>query len=83
MYLAIVCTVIAFALYMEGLKKAKAGESSVFMLLEVVIAFLLEWIIFSTIPEMWTAIGAGMIVLAVLIISIKFQRNQENVSRPS
>ncbi len=82
-YLAIVCTVVAFALYMEGLKKAKEGESSVFMLLEVVIAFLLEWIIFSTIPEMWTAIGAEMIVLAVLITSIKFQKHQGNVSRPS
>lgn len=82
-YLVIVCTVVAFALYMDGLKKANAGESSIFMLLEVVIAFLLEWIIFSTVLEMWTAIGAGMSVLAVLIISIKFQRRQGNISRPS
>ncbi|MHA1397003.1 MAG: DMT family transporter [Candidatus Heimdallarchaeaceae archaeon] len=76
-YLAVVCTVGAFAIYMVGLKKAEAGESAIFMLLEVVVAFLFEAILLHTIPHLWEIVGAIMIVLAMTITSLKFARLKE------
>ena len=71
LYLALVCTVGAFALYMVGLKKAEAGESVIYMFLEVVVAFLLGWVFLKTIPKKWEYVGAAMIVAAIILVSIK------------
>jgi len=76
-YLAVICTALAFAIYMEGLKHAEAGESSIFMLLEVVVAFILEWIIFGTIPELWSSIGVILIIIAVLMLSFRHDQKTE------
>jgi drug/metabolite transporter (DMT)-like permease len=76
-YLALVCTVGAFALYMIGLKKAEAGESVVFMFLEVIIAFLLGWAFFGTVPKTWESVGAAMIVIAIMLVSIKMKQKEE------
>ena len=88
-YLAIICTVAAFAIYMVGLKETDAGESVIYMFIEVVVAFLLGWIILDIIPQTWEIIGAIMITVAVIIVSIKLQKkdsrhfrrrkNEENV----
>lgn len=77
LYLAIVCTMGAFAIYMIGLKKAEAGESVIFMFLEVVVAFLLSWILFDTIPKVWESVGASMIFLAILVVSLKLPKNMK------
>lgn len=71
LYLAIVCTIVAFAIYMEGLQKSEAGESTIYMLLEVVVAFLLGWILFRTVYETWEIVGVIMIVSALIIVSLK------------
>lgn len=81
-YLAIICTVAAFAIYMIGLKKAEAGESVIFMLLEVVIAFILEGIILFTFPDLWEIIGAIMIIFAMIITSLKFNRITKKSLKP-
>ena len=70
-YLAIICTASAFAIYMEGLKRSDAGESAIYMLLEVVVAFILGWIIFKTEYKVWEIVGTAMIVSAILLVSIK------------
>ena len=67
----------AFAIYMIGLKKAEAGESVIFMFLEVVVAFLLSWILFDTIPKVWESVGASMIFLAILVVSLKLPKNMK------
>ena len=73
-YLSIICTVTAFAIYMEGLQKSEAGESTIYMLLEVVVAFLLGWILFRTVYETWEIVGVIMIVFAVAIVSLKMDK---------
>ena len=79
-YLAIVCTIGAFAIYMIGLKKTDAGESVIFMFLEVIVAFLLGWLIFDTVPKTWESVGAGMILMAILLVSIKIRKHKKTVS---
>lgn len=82
-YLAIVCTIGAFGLYMIGLKKTDAGESVIFMFIEVIVAFLLGWLILDIIPGNWEIVGAFLIVVAILIVSLKFQKkynsNQDEI----
>ena len=83
LYLAIICTVAAFVIYMEGLQKSEAGESTIYMLFEVVVAFLLGWILFKTIYETWEIVGVVMIVFALAIVSFKMdnfkkRRKKEN-----
>ena len=80
LYLAIICTVAAFAIYMIGLQKVQAGESVIFMFLEVIVAFFLGWILFKTVPEIWEFVGAAMILLAIIVVSIKFRKIKERSS---
>ena len=80
LHLAIVCTIGAFAIYMIGLKKTDAGESVIFMFLEVIVAFFLSWILFDTIPKAWESVGAAMIFLAILVVSIKLHKNKRRSS---
>jgi drug/metabolite transporter (DMT)-like permease len=75
-YLATICTVAAFAIYMVGLKQTEAGESVIYMFIEVVVAFLLAWIILDVVPKTWEIVGAIMIVVAVIIVSIKIQNKE-------
>lgn len=70
-YLAIVCTIGAFAIYMIGLKKTDAGESVIFMFIEVIVAFMLGWLLLETIPQTWETVGAILIILAIIVISLK------------
>lgn len=80
-YLAAVCTVAAFAIYMKGLEKISAGESSIYMLIEVLVAFILEWLLFGTKPELWIIVGVGLVISSVVLISIK-RAAYENEKEP-
>ena len=80
-YLAIVCTASAFAIYMEGLKRSEAGESAIYMLLEVVVAFILGWIIFKTEYQTWEIVGTILIVFAILFVSIKINKKSSRTAK--
>ncbi len=77
-YLAIVCTVGAFAIYMVGLKKTDAGESVIFMFIEVIVAFILGWLILETVPEPWEIVGAILIIIAIIVVSLKFKEVKDS-----
>ncbi|MHA1303938.1 MAG: DMT family transporter, partial [Candidatus Heimdallarchaeaceae archaeon] len=89
LYLVLFCTIGAFLIYLYALKMAKAGESSIFLLLEIVVAFILEIVLSfffprifeNVIPGLWTTIGAFMIISAVFIVSINFGVKQKKSSK--
>jgi drug/metabolite transporter (DMT)-like permease len=56
---------------MIGLKKTDAGESVIFMFIEVIVAFMLGWLLLETIPQTWETVGAILIILAIIVISLK------------
>ncbi len=70
-YLSIICTVVAFGLYTYGLKQIEAGPSSILMLIEVLVAFVLEAILFTEIPTIWTITGGILVFFSIVIISIR------------
>ena len=79
LYLAAICTVTAFALYMKGLERSSAGESSIYMLIEVVVAFFLEWVLFRTKPALWIIVGVCCVVISVILVSVKTANQTERI----
>jgi len=78
-YLAVVCTIGAFGIYLYSLKQVQAGESTIVLLLEIIVAWVLELILHFFMPEIWTVdtrpwtiIGTVMILSAVVFVSVNF-----------
>ncbi len=77
-YLVLFCTIGAFLIYLHALNLGKAGESSIFLLIEIVVAFILEIILSfllpsiftNVIPGKWSIVGIFTIILAIIITTI-------------
>jgi|WetSurMetagenome_2_1015567.scaffolds.fasta_scaffold53195_2 drug/metabolite transporter (DMT)-like permease len=70
-YVALICTGLAFLLYIAGLKGKGALASSIILLLEIVFAMLFAYLILGEIPTVATAIGGAFIVLAIVFVSVQ------------
>lgn len=73
LYLGLICSSTAYIFYYRGLREISATVASVYLILEVLIAFLIEYIIFFQLPFIDTLIGGVLICLAVVLISVKEQ----------
>ncbi len=78
LYLSCFCTIGAFILYVYGLKLANAGESSILLLIEVLVSFTLEGFVYKEIPAIWTIVGSVMILFAVVLNSVQFKLIKRN-----
>lgn len=76
-YTGIFCTTIAFILYSYGLRGLGATTSSVILLIEIVFGMAFAFILLNEIPTLATWIGGVFILLAVMIISIKWDNGKE------
>jgi len=75
-YVALLCTGLAFLLYIAGLKGKGALASSIILLLEIVFAMIFAFLILGEAPTLATAIGGALIVLAIVFVSV--QENGKN-----
>ncbi len=66
-YVAITCTVAAFALWFKSLETMEASTSSAYFILEIVVATILESIIFQTVITVITVIGATLVIVGVYL----------------
>jgi len=71
LYVALVCTGGAFLLYIAGLRGKGATDSSIILLLEIVFAMIFAYLILDEVPDLLTAIGAGLIVSAIILVSFQ------------
>jgi len=69
LYLAIICTTIAYYLWAFGLKHMSATVSSTILLFEVVSALLLSYLLLGERMTYLMMIGAFLIILAIVIVS--------------
>ncbi|MHA1145365.1 MAG: DMT family transporter [Candidatus Helarchaeota archaeon] len=76
-YLGIFCSCIAYVFYFRSLRDISATISSVYLLIEVLGAYIIEFFIFLQIPLFDSFIGGGLICLALVLISVKEQK--ENI----
>lgn len=70
LFLAILCTVIPYTLYISGLKNCPMDKASVLCSLEPIVANVIECIIYFKKPTISLLIGLSCIVIAVWLIGI-------------
>jgi drug/metabolite transporter (DMT)-like permease len=68
---AIVCWVIPYYLWLEGLKHLSASTSTVLLLSEIVIAVIASIVILKEPVTVFSTIGALLIVIAIVLVSVK------------
>jgi drug/metabolite transporter (DMT)-like permease len=68
-YTAIVCWVVPYYLWLEGLKHLSASTSTVLLLSEIVIAVLLSILVLKEPITIFSTIGAFLIVIAIALVS--------------
>jgi drug/metabolite transporter (DMT)-like permease len=82
---AIVCWVIPYYLWLEGLKHLSASVSTVLLLSEIVVAVILSIVVLKEPITIFSTIGAFLIVIAIALVSVRDKKvNAENtVSLPN
>jgi drug/metabolite transporter (DMT)-like permease len=70
-YTAVVCWVIPYYLWLEGLKHLSASTSTVLLLSEIVIAVILSILVLKEPITLFSTIGAFFIVIAITLVSLK------------
>lgn len=69
-WVGVVCTGIAYLTYNVGLRRVSVTVATIILLSEAVFAMLFAVILLNELPTGSIALGGGMIVLSVLIISL-------------
>jgi len=69
LYLALVVTVLAYILYMRGLRRVRAGVVTVLSTAEPLTATALSYVLFGEPVTPLKACGGGLILLAVAVVS--------------
>jgi len=70
----IVCWVIPYYFWLEGLKHLSASTSTILLLSEIVVAFIGSVAILKEPITIFSTIGAFFIVIAIALVSVKNQR---------
>lgn len=76
LFTGIFCTTIAFILYSYGLRGLGATTTSIILLMEIVFGMLFAIILLGEIPTVITAIGGAFILLAVIVISLRWKKER-------
>jgi len=76
-YTAIVCWVIPYYLWLEGLKHLSASTSTILLLSEIVVAVLLSIVILKEPITFFSTLGAFLILIAISIVSIQDKKRSK------
>lgn len=68
---AIVCWVLPYYLWLEGLKHLSASVSTVLLLSEIVVAVILSIVVLKEPITIFSSIGAFFIVIAIALVSVQ------------
>jgi drug/metabolite transporter (DMT)-like permease len=71
---AIVCWVLPYYLWLDGLKHLSASVSTVLLLSEIVVAVILSIVILKEPITMFSTIGAFFIIVAITLVSVQDNR---------
>jgi drug/metabolite transporter (DMT)-like permease len=68
---AIVCWVLPYYLWLEGLKHLSASVATVLLLSEIVVAVILSIVILKEPITIFSTIGAFFIIIAIVLVSVQ------------
>ena len=66
--LGLICTALAFTLFIFGLKQVKSGEAAVISAMEPIYAILMAWAILGDVPAM-RMVGGGILIVSGVVWS--------------
>jgi drug/metabolite transporter (DMT)-like permease len=69
LYTAILCSSVAYVIYMVGLRELPATSTAILTVAEVLVAFVLTAIVFGTVLTGVAALGAGLVLVGILLAS--------------
>ncbi|MGD0994990.1 MAG: DMT family transporter [Candidatus Bathyarchaeia archaeon] len=70
-YTAVVCWVVPYYLWLEGLKHISASTSTILLLSEILIATAISFILLNEILTMVMVVGALLIIIAIVLVSYR------------
>jgi len=70
-YTAVVCWVVPYYLWLEGLKHISASTSTILLLSEILIATAISLILLNEILTMVMVVGALLIIIAIVLVSYR------------
>jgi drug/metabolite transporter (DMT)-like permease len=70
-YTAVVCWVIPYYLWLEGLKYLSASTSTILLLSEIVVAVIASVVVLQEPVTVFSTIGALLIIIAIALVSVK------------
>lgn len=71
LWTAIICWVLPYFLWLEGLKHLSASTSTILLLSEIVVAVFLSIILLQEPVTLFSSVGALFIVIAIALVSVK------------
>ena len=80
---AIVCWIIPYYLWLEGLKHLSASTSTVLLLSEIVMAVILSIVVLKEPVTVFSSIGAFLIVIAIALVSVQDKKTLKTASSSS
>ncbi|MCL5948880.1 MAG: DMT family transporter [Candidatus Bathyarchaeota archaeon] len=76
-YTAIVCWVLPYYLWLEGLKLLSASASTVLLLSEIVVAVIASVVVLKEPITVFSTVGAFFVVIAIALVSLRDKMNTE------
>jgi drug/metabolite transporter (DMT)-like permease len=67
-YLSLLCTALAFILYLHAIQQLGSVDSAVYLLLNIVAGILLSFFMLGEIPDIFNYIGASLIFFSIYLI---------------
>jgi drug/metabolite transporter (DMT)-like permease len=80
---AIVCWVLPYYLWLEGLKHLSASVSTVLLLSEIVVAIILSIVVLKEPITIFSSIGAFFIVIAIALVSLQDKKDKATKAEKS
>jgi drug/metabolite transporter (DMT)-like permease len=69
LYTGILCSSVAYVIYMVGLRELRATSTAILTVAEVLVAFVLTALVFGTVLTGVAAAGAGLVLAGILLAS--------------
>ena len=70
-YTAVVCWIVPYYLWLEGLKHISASTSTILLLSEILVASVISYILLSEVLTMISVVGALLIIIAIVLVSYR------------
>jgi drug/metabolite transporter (DMT)-like permease len=70
-YTAVICWIVPYYLWLEGLKYISASTSTILLLSEILVATAISYVLLNETLTMISVVGASLIIIAIALVSYR------------